>query len=98
MSQEVASGKALIDYCKGFSLEVNEKEEMKGMIDVVLAIIREEKSEKSLEIFEVYKIINEKIDHINNFKKFVLAGEIFYPILFGETDYEFTCLAARKVS
>lgn len=98
MSPEVASGKALIDYCKGVSLEINKNDDMNLITPAILRLIRDEKTSENFEVFEVIDIIRKEIFGVRNFEKNKLIGTDLYPVLYGETDYDFVCLAAKKMS
>ncbi|MBT4174511.1 hypothetical protein HOC80_02925 [archaeon] len=91
MNSDVANGKALIDFCRGFSLEIPEGSKIDRIVDFIISLLG-----CHLEVFSVYRIINKNILFAENFKELSLFEETFYPVLFGEDDYEFTCLAAKK--
>lgn len=97
MNTSIASGKALIDYCNGFSIEISEAQELENIVNCVIELIKGIKSDNTLEIFDVYKIITQPLTNLNNFEETNVNEETFTPILFGEKEYEFTCLAARKL-
>ncbi len=91
MNQDVAHGKALIDFCRGFSLEIPESSNNNIAVDFIINLL-----ESYMECFYVYKKIDKDILFAENFEEFNLGDEKFYPVLFGEDDYEFTCLATKK--
>jgi len=88
MSENYASGKALIDFCKcGISLEIGPHED-KTIIDEVSEKIENFISDKSMsepEIFEVFDVIKQEHKNIkiNNFE-FVNKGQILSEDSFGK--------------
>jgi hypothetical protein len=93
MCNEVASGKALIDFCDGFSVEVNENMSVEECTDIIESIINQT-GKKNLEVFQVFEVVKEKMSNLKNFE---LHESGFYPVLYGEPDYDFECLASRKL-
>ena len=115
MPKFFASGKALIDFMKcGISLEIGPHERKENIDEVTRAInnLLENKQDKTLEIFEVVKMIKKEQENvlINNFQE-VKKGQIvaegkgkqaadfdFIPVLVNEKAYEGTlCLACKSV-
>ncbi|HLP79101.1 MAG TPA: succinylglutamate desuccinylase/aspartoacylase family protein [Acidobacteriota bacterium] len=101
MSPVVASGRALIDHCRGVSLEFNEKTTVEEVCDVVNKMIYNIVHDKVhvSDKFEVYgKITDKKFSGVN-FQLTTVDTESFYPVLLGERSYtDMVCLKARKIN
>jgi hypothetical protein len=97
MEQHIAQNKALIDHVCGISIEFSKKTKPDEVKDIVMETIENLKQRKKIhkQVYSVYgtKKTNKNI-HLQNFKKTKLDGEIFYPVLFGEKEYDFLCMKA----
>jgi hypothetical protein len=106
MSNNVASGKALIDKCCGFSIELdqNNSRSVSICIRAITSFLKGRAQLHSKEYYSIFRKLgfNEKAVINGNFKKshaIINTKKVsFFPVLFGEKDYDFKCLMAKKTS
>jgi hypothetical protein len=98
MSPILASGKALIDFVSGASLEYNECHDADKILDDIQKAVSNIAEDRRVYGQEFYKIYGklEKGSNLVNFKLTSIAGEKFYPVLYGARSYAFSCLKAVR--
>ena len=98
MSPILASGKALIDFVSGVSLEYNECHDADKIIDDIQKAVVNIADDRKIYGQEFYKIYGklEQGSNLVNFKWTSIAGEEFFPVLYGARSYAFSCLKAVR--
>jgi len=105
MSDCVASGKALIDNCNGVSIELdrNNPKSIELCRNALCSFLKKSVPRSQKEFYLVFDKLGfgTATKPLRNFEETAtnVDGRLikFYPVLFGETDYDFKCLMATKV-
>ncbi len=103
MGPSIAGYKSLIDHVKqGISIEFNQNEDPERVAQIIRSYIRNLKNrtrQSSQEIYLVYGSLPRQGNlFLENFKRTRLGGETFYPIFYGEKEYEkIWCMKAKRI-
>lgn len=95
MKYSIKKGGALIDFRDGVSVEAGKHKEDKSF-HTTLEVVKNVQKKKPFEanVYEVYG----KITKPGKYTNFTLHKDGFYPVLSGETSYDFLGLKARKIN